>query len=200
MADGVEILVAVGQLEAADELLAQLQDEARDGHLWAAAAALRCTALLLLARGDAAAAVAAATDAADRFEVAGCRLDRGRALLVGGEALHRLGERRLAAVELAAARAVCAELGAPLWLDRAEKELRRASPRPRHDRELTNAERRVASLVAAGRTNREVSAQLFTTVGTVEVHLTRVYRKLGLRSRTELARAVAEGTLDLSDV
>ena len=57
----------------------------------------------------------------------------------------------------------------------------------------------MAALVAAGRTNREVSAQLFTTVGTVEVHLTRIYRKLGLRSRTELARRVADGTLDLED-
>jgi DNA-binding NarL/FixJ family response regulator len=57
----------------------------------------------------------------------------------------------------------------------------------------------VAALVAAGRTNREVAAELFTTVGTVEVHLTRIYRKLGLRSRTELARQVAEGTLDISE-
>jgi DNA-binding NarL/FixJ family response regulator len=47
--------------------------------------------------------------------------------------------------------------------------------------------------------HREVAAELFTTVGTVEVHLTRIYRKLGLRSRTELARQVAEGTLDLAD-
>ena len=48
-------------------------------------------------------------------------------------------------------------------------------------------------------TNREVAAQLFTTVATVEAHLTRIYRKLGLRSRTQLARAVADGTLQLED-
>ena len=57
----------------------------------------------------------------------------------------------------------------------------------------------MANLVARGRTNREVAAQLFTTVGTVEVHLTRIYRKVGVRSRTELARRVADGTLDLDD-
>ena len=57
----------------------------------------------------------------------------------------------------------------------------------------------MAALVAAGHTNREVAAELFTTVGTVEVHLTRVYRKLGLRSRTERARKVAEGTIDIAD-
>ena len=57
----------------------------------------------------------------------------------------------------------------------------------------------MAALVVEGRTNREVAAQLFTTVATVEAHLTRIYRKLGLRSRTQLARAVADGTLQLED-
>ena len=89
------------------------------------------------------------------------------------------------------------ELGAPIWLERAQDELRRASPRPRHDRELTAAERRVTGLVVKGRTNREVAAELFVTNATVEAHLTRIYRKLGVRSRTELARAVAEGAVRL---
>ncbi len=92
------------------------------------------------------------------------------------------------------------ELGAPLWRELAEDELRRASPRPRRDRELTSAERRVAALVAQGLTNREVAAQLFTTISTVEAHLTRTYRKLGIRSRAQLARAVADGTLKLEGV
>jgi DNA-binding CsgD family transcriptional regulator len=122
-----------------------------------------------------------------------CSREPSRSALAAGEALRRLGERRRAAEKLEAAKEIFAALGAPLWLARAEKELRRASPRPRRHYELTSAERRVAALVAAGRTNREVAAQLFTTVGTVEVHLTRIYRRLGLRSRTELARQVAEG-------
>ena len=63
--------------------------------------------------------------------------------------------------------------------------------------ELTAAEQRVAQLVVAGRTNREAAAQLYTTVATVEAHLTRVYRKLDLRSRTELARAVSDGRVRL---
>jgi DNA-binding NarL/FixJ family response regulator len=88
---------------------------------------------------------------------------------------------------------ILAALPAPLWLERAQDELRRAAPRPR--RELTTAERRVAELVARGLTNREVAAQLFTTTSTVEAHLTRIYRKLGIRSRTQLARAVADGAL-----
>jgi DNA-binding CsgD family transcriptional regulator len=163
------------------------------------AAALRSRAQLLLVRGETVAAVGAAVQAADAFDSAGFPFDRGRSLLVAGDALRCLGERRRAAEKLEAARAVFVKLGAALWVERAEQELRRARPRPRRDRELTSAERRVATHVAAGKTNREVAAQLFTTVATVEAHLTRIYRKLGVRSRTELARGVADGTLTLAE-
>jgi DNA-binding CsgD family transcriptional regulator len=198
MPNAVEALVALGRLDDAKALLTRFDARWPD-HGWAMPARLRCHALLLLARRDLDASLAAAEEAVAASEAVGLPLDRGRALLAAGEALRRLGQRRRAAEKLDAAKQVFAELGAPLWVARAEKELRRARPRPRRDRELTSAERGVAALVAAGRTNREVAAQLFTTVGTVEVHLTRIYRKLGLRSRTELARQVAEGTLDISD-
>jgi DNA-binding CsgD family transcriptional regulator len=197
-ADRVEACVAMGRVLHAEKLLRRLDEEARNRHLWATQAALRCQALLRLARGDPEAAEIAA-DAAHGFEAAGFPLDQGRALLIAGEALRRAGERRRAADKLEAARAIFTELGAALWVDRTETELRRARPRPRRDRELTAAERRVAALVADGRTNKEVAAQLFTTVATVESHLTRIYRKLGVRSRTELVRRVAEGTLSLAD-
>lgn len=198
--DAIEAAVGVGQLEEAESLLAPLQAQARVcEHRWVVPAVSRCRALLLLARGQSDAALVAAEDAASGFEAAGFLLDRGRAHLVAGESLRRLGERRRAAEKLETARQIFEELGAPLWVARAERELWRASPRPRRDRELTSAEWRVAALVAGGRTNREVAAQLFITVGTVEVHLTRIYRKLGVRSRTELAVRVAEGSLDLSD-
>jgi DNA-binding CsgD family transcriptional regulator len=198
--DVVEAAVASDRLDEAERVLAALESQARAReHRWATSAASRSRALLLLARGESQAAVAAAEEAAAGLEAAGFPLDHGRALVVAGEALRRLGERRRAAEKLEAARQIFAKLGAPLWLARAEKELRRASPRPRHDGELTSAERRVAALVAAGRTNREVAAKLFITTGTVEVHLTRIYRKVGVRSRTELARLAADGTLDLGD-
>ena len=88
-------------------------------------------------------------------------------------------------------------MGAVPWLQRAEKELRRVSPRPRKDRVLTVSESRVAALVATGLTNKQVAGQLFTTVSTIEAHLTRIYRKANVRSRTELARMVAAGELHL---
>lgn len=196
--DAVEALVGLDRLDGAEATLARLSPRWHP-HRWGTQATLRCQALLLLGRGESEAALAAAEQAAAGFEHAGFPLDRGRSVLVGGEALRRAGERRRAAEKLEAAKAIFAELGAPLWVARAENELRRASPRPRRDRELTGAERRVAALVAGGRTNREVAAQLFTTVATVEAHLTRVYRKVGVRSRTELARRVAEGRLELHD-
>ena len=111
----------------------------------------------------------------------------------------RARKRLVAAEKLQAARGVFAEVGASLWVERAATELRRARPRPRRDGELTSAERRVAALAAAGKTNREVAAQLFTTVATVEAHLTRIYRKIDVRSRTELAARIADGTLSLTD-
>ena len=199
VADGLEVLCALDRLDTADELLETLRTEVRRGHLWATPAAERCDALLLMARGDTDAAAAAAESAADGFEAIGFPLDRGRALFVAGEALRRSGKRSLAAERIEAARDIFTDLGARLWVERAGTELRRARPRPRRDRELTAAERRVAALVAAGRTNREVASQLFTTVTTVEKHLTRIYRKLGVRSRTELARGVADGSVTLDD-
>ena len=199
LADAVETLAALGRLETVDDLVRALDDEARHGHRWAGPAALRSRALCLLARGETVEAAALAGESADAFEAAGFPLDRGRALLVAGEALRRAGERRRAAEKLENAAAIFTGLGASLWVQQAEKELRRARPRPRRDGELTNAERQVAALVAEGRANREVAAQLFTTVATVEAHLTRIYRKLGVRSRTELARHVADGTVSLAD-
>ncbi len=196
--DAVEALVGLGRLEDAEGILARFKARWSE-HRWAMPAARRCRALLLMARGEAETALEAAEEAADAFEAAGFPLDQGRALLVAGEALRREGERRRAAEKLEVARAIFAELGAALWVDRADSELRRARPRPRSDRALTDAERRVAALVTSGKTNREAAARLFTTVSTVEAHLTRIYRKLGVRSRTELARHVSDSALSLAD-
>ena len=85
-------------------------------------------------------------------------------------------------------------LGAPLWAEQARAELARIGGRVSSGDELTEAERRIAGLVGEGHTNREVAAALFLTEHTVETALTRVYRKLGVRSRTELARRLGAKT------
>jgi len=86
-------------------------------------------------------------------------------------------------------------VGTPRWADRARDEAARVGFHPSSGG-LTETERRVAALVAAGRSNQETAAELSISVKTVEANLTRIYRKLSVRSRTELALHLAE-TSDL---
>ena len=113
-----------------------------------------------------------------------------------GARLRRAGQRVAAREQLRAARAAFASLDLALWADRAADELaatgETARPRrPTSDEPLTSQETRVAVLVARGMTNKEVAAAIFLSPKTVEHHLGNVFRKRGLRSRTELARAFA---------
>ena len=85
-----------------------------------------------------------------------------------------------------AARVTFEELGVPRWAQRARDEAGRVGLHPTTS-VLTATERRVAELVGSGRSNHETAAELFMSVKTVEANLTRIYRKLSVRSRTELA-------------
>ena len=79
------------------------------------------------------------------------------------------------------------------WAETAQRELARISGRRVDEPDaLTEGERRIAELVAAGSSNKDTAATLFVTVHTVEGALTRIYRKLGVRSRTQLAARIAE--------
>jgi len=102
-----------------------------------------------------------------------------------GDARETLGE----ALELFDA------LGAGLWAEKTAAELARIPGRGRGSGELSETERRVAALVAEGRSNREIAATMFVSVRTVEGNLSRIYARLGLRSRTELARHFANADL-----
>ena len=82
-------------------------------------------------------------------------------------------------------------LGARLWEGRARAELRRIGGRTASDGELSETERRIVELVVAGRRNREVAAELSLSPNTVAWNLSKVYRKLGVSSRTELAARIA---------
>ena len=115
---------------------------------------------------------------------------RGRALLALGITSRRARLKRAAREAIEAAVATFEEMGASGWAAKARDELGRIGGRTRIEG-LTPAERRVADLVAAGRTNAEVAAALFLAERTVASHLTHVYAKLGVRSRTELSRKLA---------
>jgi len=104
--------------------------------------------------------------------------------------LRRLGRRRDAAATLDQARTIFASLRNPLWLAKVETESRRLGGRRRTSDVLTPTEERVAELAGQGLRNAEIAALLYVTPKTVEATLSRVYRKLAIRSRTELARAL----------
>ena len=97
----------------------------------------------------------------------------------------------MAATTLSEAAQIFERLPAPLWAERARRELSRIGGRRVSDGALTETERRVVELVAAGRSNNEVARELVVSTKTVEWNLTKVYRKLGVHSRAELAARLA---------
>jgi DNA-binding CsgD family transcriptional regulator len=185
----LEALIGVGELDHAHELLAQFEREGRQLESpWALAVAARLRGLLQAAAGDLPSALHFLEHAVSEQEGRGWPFERGQTLLALGETQRRAKQRRAARDSLQAGLRVFEELGAPLWAEKARADLRRLGGRPRGHGELTPTEERVAALVGEGRTNREVAAGLYVAERTVEGHLTRIYAKLGVRSRAELAR------------
>lgn len=197
--DAIEALAGTGDTELAEAFRERLerQSAALDS-AWAQAALARSHGTLLVARGDPEAAVALLEEGVSTFDRLGYRPAAARAVLALGRAQARSGHRTLAADTLADARIRFAEIGAAHWEARTVEELERAAP-GRVAGVLTPAEARIAALVARGLKNREIGTALYMSVATVEAHLTRIYRKLAIRSRTELARLVADGSLPLGD-
>ena len=190
--DLVEALVALGRLDEADDQLRWYEaDAVRLGRTGALAAVARCRGYLAGAVDDLTAAVQAFELARAHGDRAPLPFDRPRTLLALGAALRRAKQRREAREVLEEARGAFGSLGALIWEERAVAELARIGGRAPSRGELTPVERRVAELVAAGKSNREVSTELFLSVRTVEGHLSHVYGKLGVRSRVELARKLA---------
>lgn len=194
--DAVEALAHSGDAGRAQVLLGRLEEQAAALDCpWPWAAVDRCRGLLLLSRGEVDEARAPLERAAESFDRLGYRLDAARAVLAYGRALLRSGQRSLASTALADARDRFAGMGAPLWEARATEDLSRAGAE-RTDAQLTPTEQRVAQLVASGMKNRQIGETLFIGTATVEAHLTRIYRKLDIRSRSDLARLVADGDVE----
>jgi DNA-binding CsgD family transcriptional regulator len=189
--DAIETLIALGELEQAGAYLDQFELNARQlGGPWPLAAAARCRGLLAARAGDAEVASQAFGRAIAELEAHPNPLERGRTLLCLGVVRRQAGQKKAAREALEQALAIFEELGARLWADKARGELRRISGRHAASEELTETELRVAELAARGRSNKEIAAELFMGVSTVEMHLSRVYRKLGVR-RAGLATRLA---------
>jgi DNA-binding CsgD family transcriptional regulator len=192
--DLVEAYVALGRLDDADRLLRRLEAQALDrDRPWASGAAARGRAQFAAATGDLDGAARFAERSIEDLERAGQPFETARSWLVLGQIDRRSKRRRVARERLLRARDAFAELGARLWVRRAEEEIARIGGRSPTRGELTPTERRIAELVAGGKTNKEVAAGLVVTERTVESALTQIYRKLDVRSRTELARRLDAG-------
>ena len=188
--DMIEAAARVGDTSAAEEAMAQLAERATAaGTSWA---------LGLLARSRALMAGAGA-DAEEQYELAlellgstSMELEQGRAHLVYGEWLRRARRHVDARNQLRHAHEMFSSMGAQCFAERARVELLATGERaPKRTAEtngmLTPQEAEVSRLVGQGAHNRDIAAQLFISEGTVEYHLTKVFRKLGVKSRTELA-------------
>ena len=193
--DEIEALIGLERLHEAEALLDRLEGRARRlDRASSLASSARCRGLLAAARGDLDGALASLERALAQHERVSIPFDRARTLLVLGMTRRR-AKRKLAAREsLQGALAIFEELGARLWAERAQAELARIGGRGPTTGGLTRSEQRIAELVAEGRSNKEVAAALFVTPKTVSTKLSRIYAKLGVHSRTELAHSLSKPT------
>ena len=191
--DAIEAALAVGDVDRAQGLLARFEEcAARSRIPWSLAVSARCRGLVLAARGDLDAAAEALERAVAEHEHCPMPFERARTLLVQGRLLRRLKQKRQARLALDEARELFAGQGAETWLARVDDELQRVAVR-RAPAELSATELRIARLAADGLSNQAIAEQVFVSVKTVESNLKRAYRKLGISSRAQLARALDRG-------
>lgn len=195
-ADLAEALVGEGALDEAQELIESVSETARRlGRTGIVATMDRAAALRHLALGELSEAATLLTSSEAKLRSEGLPLELARTLAALADVERR--RRRQAAARRASQEAtrLCEEAGAAAWLGRIESRTRGgAEPRGRSDsaQTLTPSELRIATLAADGATNREIAAACYLSVKTVEASLSRVYRKLSVRSRTELAKTMPE--------
>ena len=198
--DHIEALIGVADLDAAEQNLEQLERQSLAiDRAWGLAVAGRCRGLLLGARGDLTGAIAAIDEALVHHQRVPMPFEHGRTLLVAGSTRRQARRHHDARDALTAAQSIFERLGAPLWAAKATAELTRIGGRRPTPLGLTGTEQQVVQLVIAGRSNPEVAAELFMSRRTVEDHLSKTYRKLGVRSRTELAHRISSRTPEILD-
>ncbi|ETA04917.1 MULTISPECIES: helix-turn-helix transcriptional regulator [Gordonia] len=190
-------LVLEGQYDAADDLLRDYEKRSEErGHRSSAARMKYARGRFLGATGDIHGARRTFEDGIQLLDGLGLRYDQARVNFAYGQTLRRAGKRRAADAVIGTARDLYVSLGATTYVERCDRELKAGglavsrvenAHAAKDVAELTPQEEAVTTLVARGLSNREVAAELFISPKTVQYHLTRIYAKLGLRSRSELA-------------
>jgi len=199
--DEIEALLSCNDIDAARGSLERLERRARQhDRPWAIAVAGRCQALLAAATGDLDRAVETALATIPLHDRLEQPLERARTLMTLGILYRRSKQRRESRETLTAALDIFESIGAVAWSAHAGSEIERISGRKTRPTGLTPTEQHVAELAAAGRTNKEIAAEIHLSVKAVEANLSRVYAKLAVRSRSELAaRLVGFSTSDRRD-
>lgn len=191
--DAVAALAAVGRTEDAEPLVAALEANGiRHDRPWMLAVGARSKAVLKAVQGDLDGAIESAEEAMLQHDQLPMPFERARTQLLLGQLQRRRRRTRAAYDNLGEAARIFNEIGSPLWAARAERELERLSTRSA-GAELTDSEWRVAELAASGLSNKQIAADLYLAVKTVEMYLSNTYRKLGIRSRTQLADRLRSG-------
>ena len=190
--DAVEAMIQLGRLDEAEPLIDTLE---RNGHRldrpWMLAVGMRCRAMLQAAHGDLSTATTTAELAMTQHQRLPMPFERARTQLLLGQLQRRQRHRDAATATLHEAQQTFHQLGTTLWAQRATTELTRGTSGRRCAEGLTPSEQRVAELAVSGMTNRDIAATLFISPKTVEINLSRIYRKLNIRSRIELYKALA---------
>ncbi len=191
-ADHAEAVIGLGDLARAERLIERM--EARAAALprpWISAVSARCRGLLNAARGELDQAMSDYQRALTAHETLEMPAELGRTLLAAARLHRRRNERQRARECLDEAVRVLEAGGAACWAAIARDELDRSRGRRGSPEQLSATERQIAELAVSGLRNSEIAARLFLSAKTVEANLSRVYRKLGVRSRTELGRRLA---------
>jgi DNA-binding CsgD family transcriptional regulator len=201
-ADLVEVLVRQGRLTEATDVTSGLDGTRAHAPPWQQAIQKRCAALVSagIGRTATAAGLDAAMESAEIFATIGAPFEQARSHLVAGDLQEVLGYRSDATAHFDWAATTLAALGAVPWERRARRDTRcrprvDVRPTPPWDRLLTDQERAIANAVVSGLSNVGAASLLFVSTKTIETHLTHIYRKLGLTSRTQLAAFVHRSTL-----
>ena len=178
----IESLLACGSIDEAGAIAQDLLDRARAGsNPNALAVAERCRGLVLGAQGETGRAIEALENALAAHARRPLAPQIARTLLELGALQRRAKQKNAAKQSLERALEMFSSIGAPMWEERARDELARVGlRRPVVTEGLTPAQQRVAELVAAGMSNREIATTLYMSVRSVEAHLTKAYRELGV--------------------
>jgi DNA-binding CsgD family transcriptional regulator len=193
--DAIEAMVGCGDLLAAEALASELEARGRElGRMSALAAAARGRALIASAHGKHTSACDALDDARSKYAQLNQPLEVGRTLLARGIVQRRQRQKATARDSLGEAARIFDRCGALQWAILARSEMARIGGRPPATDALAPAEAAVARLAVQGRANRQIAAELHMSVKTVEAHLSRVYRKLGVHTRGELSALPTQET------